>query len=131
MSKSKKVFKRKTRGTRRRKSIKSRTRKTRKMRGGDFSTSDRNQLNNLGFSNSDIQILEENGINNINLINSSLQQINPQTGIQFTPQEIIQSINVTNNNEGDDFDYDYGDERTQSTMDTEPIGGRRRNRKYK
>jgi hypothetical protein len=61
MSKSKKVFKRKTRGTRaaRRTRASRRTRATRKMRGGDFSTSDRNQLNNLGFSNSDIQILEE------------------------------------------------------------------------
>jgi hypothetical protein len=33
----------------------------------------------------------------MNLINMSLQQVNPQTGAPFTPQELIDSLNDVNN----------------------------------
>ena len=72
------------------------------MRGGDFSNEDRQELAALGFTDGDINIFQENGINNINIIRMSLQQINPETGVQFTPQEIIQSIEDTVNGTDDD-----------------------------
>jgi len=75
---------------------------TKKMRGGDFSNEDRQELAALGFTDGDINIFQENGINNINIIRMSLQQINPETGVQFTPQEIIQSIEDTVNGADDD-----------------------------
>jgi hypothetical protein len=129
MPKTKKFLKRKNRknGTRKNRKI-----RTRKMRGGNFSTSDIFELNNLGFLNRDIQILEENGLNSIILIRLSLQQINPQTGSPFTPQQIIESINNEQNENNYDFDYDFTADRTTETVDTEPIGGRSfGNRKYK
>jgi hypothetical protein len=67
------------------------------MSGGDFSNEDRQELTALGFTDNNINMFQENGVNNINIIRMSLQQVNPQTGVLFTPQEIIQSIEDTIN----------------------------------
>lgn len=67
----------------------------RKMLGGAFTQQQTQQLLSLGFTENDIQILSNTGIG-FNIIQLSLNQINPNTGAPFTPQELIQSINETN-----------------------------------
>jgi len=72
------------------------TRKNKKtMFGGEFNTSDVNELLSLGFTNEDIDFLSIVSPN-INLIRLSLQQINPDTGNPFTPEEIMQSVRDAN-----------------------------------
>ena len=79
----------------------SKTRRTyRKMVGGTFTPEENQQLLSLGFTQNDIQILSNRGIG-INVIQISLNQINPDTGVNFTPQEIINDIQ---NNELHDLD---------------------------
>lgn len=67
---------------------------SRKMRGGAL---DEQELTQKGFTAEQIAALHNYGIDNINLINMSLQQVNPQTGAPFTPQELIDSLNDVNN----------------------------------
>lgn len=78
-------------------------RKTRKMRGGAL---DEQALLNLGFTADQIAALNGYGIENMDLITMSLQQTNPQTGANFTPQELIDSLNDVQNeiNNMDDSD---------------------------
>jgi hypothetical protein len=99
-----------------------------KMVGGEFNSSDVNELLSLGFTNQDIEFLSTVSPN-INLIRQSLQQINPETGSLFTPEEIMQSVHqahndnendisqISNDNEdehNDDFMYDYPDSNNTS-----------------
>ena len=72
----------------------------RKMVGGTFTPEENQQLLSLGFTQNDIQVLSNRGIG-INVIQISLNQINPDTGVNFTPQEIIHDIQ---NNELHDLD---------------------------
>jgi hypothetical protein len=72
----------------------------RKMVGGTFTPEENQQLLSLGFTQNDIQILSDRGIG-INVIQISLNQINPDSGVNFTPQEIIHDIQ---NNELHDLD---------------------------
>jgi len=70
----------------------------RKMTGGNFSMEEKNQLINYGFTQEDINMLEEDHPNlNYNIVLVSLQQNNPNTGLRFTPEELIQSINDIHN----------------------------------
>ena len=69
-------------------------RKTRKMRGGAL---DEQALLNLGFTADQIDALNGYGIENMDLITMSLQQTNPQTGANFTPQELMDSLNDVQN----------------------------------
>lgn len=80
-------------------------RHSKKMYGGNFSNMDKNELLALGFNNDDILLLETY-IPNLNLIRISLQQINPETGSPFTPEELMQSLhdNVNNNINEDNED---------------------------
>jgi hypothetical protein len=77
----------KRRQTRKRKS-------SRKMRGGAL---DEQALLNLGFTSEQIAALQGYGIENMDLITMSLQQNNPQTGANFTPQELMDSLNDVQN----------------------------------
>jgi hypothetical protein len=77
----------KRRQTRKRKS-------SRKMRGGAL---DEKALLNLGFTAEQIAALTGYGIENMDLITMSLQQNNPQTGANFTPQELMDSLNDVQN----------------------------------
>jgi len=79
------------------KQYKKNKRNSKKMYGGDFSDMDKNELVSMGFNNEDILLLESN-IPNLNLIRLSLQQINPETGNSFTPNELMQSLNENINN---------------------------------
>lgn len=90
-----------------------------KMVGGEFNSSDVSELLSLGFTNEDIEFLSIVSPN-INLIRQSLQQINPETGSLFTPQEIMQSAHQAYNENMDENDisqisdddedmYDYPD----------------------
>jgi hypothetical protein len=72
----------------------------RKMVGGTFTPEENQQLLSLGFTQNDIQILSNRDIG-INVIQISLNQINPDSGVNFTPQEIIHDIQ---NNELHDLD---------------------------
>lgn len=72
----------------------------RKMFGGAFTQQQTQQLLSLGFTENDIQILSNTGIG-FNIIELTLNQINPDTGAPFTPQELIQSINETNDEMND------------------------------
>ena len=85
---------------------KSHKKQTKKMYGGDFSDADRKALIALGFTNQDLTLLEQHNITNAQLIMGSLQQINPETGNNFTPQELIESLNEAANedlNENEDM----------------------------
>lgn len=86
LSRNKRKFYRKTKKVRR---------TYRKMFGGAFTQQQTQQLLSLGFTENDIQILSNTGIG-FNMIELSLKQINPDTGATFTPQELIQNINETN-----------------------------------
>lgn len=78
-------------------------RHTKKMYGGDFSNTDKNELLALGFNNDDILLLETY-IPNLNLIKISLQQLNPETGRTYTPDELIQNLHETINEDNDNGD---------------------------
>lgn len=96
---------------------------TKKMHGGDFSNDDRQELTALGFTNDNINMFQENGID-IALIRMSLNQINPQTGVQYTPQEIVQVteniINETNDDENESVISDIpNNENEQHNLDDE------------
>ena len=69
------------------------------MYGGEFSDADRNELIQLGFEPDQIEALVEND-SNINLVRIALQQINPETGNVFTPQELIDSLHEDMNISG-------------------------------
>lgn len=79
------------------KQYKKNKRNSKKMYGGNFTETDKNELLSMGFNNEDILLLESN-IPNLNLIRLSLQQINPDTGNPFTPEELMQSLNENINN---------------------------------
>ena len=85
----------------RRQKYKSHRRQTKKMVGGDFTNADRTELGTIGFNNNDIALLEEH-MPIMNLIRTSLAQINPQTGNPFTPQELIQDLQDNLNDEPND-----------------------------
>ena len=74
-----------------------------KQKGGNFTNEEINELHDLGFTDEHIQILIDNNLTNIQLARNSLQQQNPDTGMPFTPQEIIDSlqINDDSNNSND------------------------------
>ena len=78
---------------------KSRRKYSKKMYGGEFSDADRNELIQLGFEPDQIEALVEND-SNINLVRIALQQINPETGNVFTPQELIDSLHEDMNISG-------------------------------
>jgi len=67
---------------------------SRKMSGGAL---DEKALLNLGFTAEQIATLNSYNIENMDLITMSLQQTNPQTGANFTPQELIDSLNDVQN----------------------------------
>lgn len=69
---------------------------SRKMIGGAFTQEETQQLLDLGFSENDIEILSDTGVG-LNIIQMSLNQINPNTGAPFTPQELIISVQEANN----------------------------------
>lgn len=104
----KKYYSRKNKKVKTQKRYKNKKNKTRKryknkkyfkkMIGGNFSMEEKNQLINYGFTQEDINMLEENHPNlNYNIVLVSLQQNNPDTGLRFTPQELMQSINDIHN----------------------------------
>ena len=66
-----------------------------KMVGGDFTQEENQQLLGLGFSQQDVEVLAGTGVG-LNIIQMSLNQVNPATGAPFTPQELIQSVNEVN-----------------------------------
>ena len=83
---------------------KSHRKQTKKMYGGDFSDVERKELIALGFSEQDLILLEQHNITNVQLIRGSLQQINPETGNNFTPQGLIQSLHeAVNENANEDM----------------------------
>jgi hypothetical protein len=69
--------------------------RTRKMIGGAFTQEENQQLLGMGFTQDNIQVLAGTGIG-LNIIQISLNQINPATGNTFTPQELIQSLHEAN-----------------------------------
>ena len=79
----------------RRSKRKSHKRSTKKMVGGDFTQEENQQLLGMGFTQDDIQVLANIGVG-LNIIQMSLNQVNPATGNPFTPQELIQSVNEVN-----------------------------------
>ena len=85
----------------RRQKYKSHRRQTKKMVGGDFTDADRTELVQLGFNNNDIALLEQH-IPIMNIIRTSLAQVNLQTGNPFTPQELIQDLQANLNDEPND-----------------------------
>ena len=77
--------------------------RSKKQRGGaEFNPDQRQQLLGMGFTEDHIQTLEQLFLDNmsagaaINLIQQSLGQINNDTGLPNTPQEIIDSLNPDN-----------------------------------
>ena len=78
--------------------------KSKKQRGGaDFTPDQRQQLLDLGFTEANIETLAQLFLDNmsgnaaINLIQQSLGQINNNTGLPNTPQEIMDSLTPDNN----------------------------------
>jgi hypothetical protein len=79
-----------------RRSFRKRTSKSvRKMVGGNFTQEESQELLGMGFTQDNIQVLSNTGVG-LNIIQMSLNQINPATGALFTPQELIQSVNEAN-----------------------------------
>ena len=66
-----------------------------KMFGGAFTQEESQQLLGMGFTQDNIQVLSNTGVG-LNIIQMSLNQVNPATGSPFTPQELIQSVNEAN-----------------------------------
>ena len=64
---------------------------SRKMVGGDFSEEEIKRIRELGFTQDHIPILNGVGVG-LNIIEMSLNQINPNTGVKYTPQEVIDSV---------------------------------------
>ena len=70
--------------------------KNRKIMRGGFTGDEETRLQELGFSQADIDFLEELGLN-MNLIETSLNTVNQTTGINWTPQELINDLyNIDN-----------------------------------
>jgi hypothetical protein len=69
---------------------KSSKRYSRKMVGG-FTPEETTRLGGLGFTQEHIDILTNTGVG-VNVIEMSINQINPNTGIKYTPQELIDSV---------------------------------------
>jgi hypothetical protein len=102
-------------------------RKKYKQKGGEFSDEEINELHDLGFTDEHIQILIDNNLTNIQLARNSLQQINPDTGMNFTPQEIIDSViqvnddSLNESNISDDSNeseiHDLGDLDNENDLD--------------
>ena len=70
--------------------------KKRKIMRGGFNGEEETRLQELGFSQADIDFLEELGLN-MNLIETSLNTVNQTTGINWTPQELINDLyNIDN-----------------------------------
>lgn len=63
-----------------------------KQRGGYFTNEEIIEMNRLGFTDEQIQNLTDINLTDIRLVRQSLQQINPNTGVNFTPQELIDSV---------------------------------------
>ena len=91
-----------------------------KMYGGMFSDANRIELGQLGFSNQDIGLLETN-IPNISLIRGSLQQINPETGALFTPQELMQGLHDAMNEPTNILDMDSVDNENENELNISGI----------
>ena len=104
-----------------------RRRKGRKQIGGTvFEEQELTELGTLGFNDDQKKELARrlalNSTVAMNYIRQSLQQINPQTGQVFTPQELIDSLVVIeNNNVNDlsDIESDSDDEHNLSELDDE------------
>lgn len=94
------MTKRNTKYRRRRKLNKGK--KTRKMRGGAFTPEQRQNLLDLGFTEQNITELSNMDIDFSN-IQISLNQVNPNTGAPFTPNELIESMNEQNDGFSDDM----------------------------
>lgn len=95
--------------------------KTYRQKGGtNFNAAQKEQLTELGFTEQQITLLQARlgnipSNNAMNLIQISLQQINPQTHLPNTPQEIIDSLEDDEgrtDSENDDSD-DENDEQPQ------------------
>jgi hypothetical protein len=84
-----------TRKKLRRQKRKSPKRSTKKMFGGDFSQEESQQLLGMGFTQDDIQVLSGIGVG-LNIIQMTLNQVNPATGNNWTTQEMIQSVHEAN-----------------------------------
>ena len=109
-----------------------------KMVGGDFTQEETQQLLDMGFTQDDVQVLAGTGVG-LNIIQMSLNEINPATGNQFTPQEIVQSVNEANDeinnldmsviSNASDDDHNLNDSYNDSmntTMEDISEGGRKR-----
>jgi hypothetical protein len=100
-----------------------RRRKGRKQRGGTvFEEQELTELGTLGFNDDQKKELARrlalNSTVAMNYIRQSLQQINPQTGQVFTPQELIDSLEQVNNvNDLSDIESDSDDEHSFSDDD--------------
>jgi hypothetical protein len=66
-----------------------------KMIGGAFTQEETQQLLGLGFTQGDIEILAGTGVG-LNIIQMTLNQVNPATGNNWTTQEMIQSVHEAN-----------------------------------
>ena len=66
-----------------------------KMFGGAFTQEENQQLLGMGFTQDDIEILSGTGVG-LNVIQMTLNQVNPATGNNWTTQEMIQSVNDAN-----------------------------------
>jgi hypothetical protein len=97
---------------------------SRKMYGGAFSDADRNELIQLGFTPDQIEALLEND-SNIILVRMALQQINPDTGNVFTPQELIDSMhedmNISGISMNSNHDLEYNDELDGNNMSNDSM----------
>lgn len=88
-----------------------------KQRGGYFTNEEIIEMNRLGFTDEQIQNLTDINLTDIRLVRQSLQQINPNTGVNFTPQELIDSV-LRVNQELDDSLNNSLNESTISTIST-------------
>lgn len=86
-----------------------------KQRGGYFTNEEIIEMNRLGFTDEQIQNLTDINLTDIRLVRQSLQQINPNTGVNFTPQELIDSV-MRVNQELDDSLNNSLNESTISTI---------------
>uniref|UniRef100_A0A6C0EW13 Uncharacterized protein n=1 Tax=viral metagenome TaxID=1070528 RepID=A0A6C0EW13_9ZZZZ len=82
--------------------------KTYKMKGGNYSQDNIQQLLQLGFTNDQIHILSEH-IPNANNVVQALEQINPNTNANFTPQELMNEVNEHLNRNDEENILDISD----------------------
>ena len=95
------------------------------MYGGDFSDADRKELLQLGFTEDDIKFLVNNKSNML-MVNWSLHQQNPQTGMPFTPQELMENIQ-TDLDESNDSGYTTeADKEDEEEEEDDFNGGKKR-----